>query len=467
MLDLKNKRVTVMGIGVHGGGIGTIKFLVKEGAEVCATDLRDEKALKSALEQLKDLPIQYPQGKSVRFVLGKHEKEDFINADLIVKNPAVPLSSPWLAIARENGVIISSDIGLFVERNPAFTIGITGTKGKSTTASLIAHILKTAGLDVFLAGNIRRSVLDILSDINKDSVVVLELSSWQLEDLEGYNWSPKVAVFLNLLPDHLNRYASMEEYGQAKKRIFKFQTENDFLVANLEDEYVKRSAEETKSRIIFFTKTEIEESFLPGEPSSRSFASLPGEHNARNIAAALAAIEALISHKDSPANNISTEIIKKALTTFKPPEGRLEESGLFDGIRYINDTAATTPEAVCAALNSFPREKIILIAGGENKGLSYKLLSEEIATGGEPGRTKGIKFLVLLDGSASYKIAEELRAVKWGNFKEGFTSMQEAVNEAKVHAERGDIVLLSPGAASFNLFAHEFDRGNQFKESIG
>jgi len=437
-MELKNKRVTVMGIGVHGGGIGAIKFLVKEGAKVCATDLRDEKALAVALEQLKDLPV--------RFVLGKHEKEDFINADLIIKNPGVPFSSPWLAIARERGITISSDIGLFVERNLAFTIGITGTKGKSTTSSLIAHILKIAGVNVFLAGNIRKSVLDILPDISKNSVVVLELSSWQLEDLEGYDWSPKIAVFLNLLPDHLNRYSSMEEYGEAKKRIFKFQTKDDFLVANLEDEYVKKSTENINSRIIFFTKIKADE------------ISLPGEHNARNVAAALATVEALVNHKDSPVSKIDEATIKKALATFKPPEGRLEELSIINGIRYINDTAATTPEAVCAAINSFPREKIILIAGGENKGLIYKSLSNEIV--------RGIKFLVLLEGSASDKIAEELKKAQWKNFREGFSSMQKAVKEAQTHAQKGDIILLSPGAASFNLFAHEFDRGYQFKQTI-
>ena len=193
--------------------------------------------------------------------------------------------------------------------------------------------------------------------------------------------------------------------------------------------------------------------------SSLGNENLPGEHNARNIAAAVAAIDAALHHKNSPIKNINPDTIQKAIMTFKPPEGRLENLGIFEGIQYINDTAATTPDAVCAAIRSFPKEKTILLAGGENKGLQYKELAEEIS--------KGIKFLVLLEGSASVRLINELKTLGWNKFSAGFNDMESAVSEARKNAQKNDIIILSPGAASFNLFKHEFDRGEQFKQSIG
>jgi len=455
-----------MGIGLHGGGIGTIKFLAKEGAVITATDLRDENKLAPALEALKGLPV--------RFILGRHDKDDFIEADLIVKNPGVPVNSPWLVLARAHGIKITSDIGLFVERNLAFTVGITSTKGKSTTASLIAHILKTAGVATLLAGNIRISVLEILPQIKKKDVVVLELSSWQLEDLEGHNWSPQVAAFLNLLPDHLNRYGSMEEYGESKKLIFKFQTKKDFLVANFDDRYVKTASRNSKSRIKFFS-TAGDSSETPlavfindgrifsdffGQTALMNVEDIPlkGRHNTQNVVAAVAAIGAILKHPDSPIKDIHADIVREAIISFRPPQGRLEELAVLNGIRYINDTSSTTPDATYAAINSYPKDRIILIAGGENKNLSYAFLAEEIV--------KGIKFLILLEGSASNALLKELNNLSWNKFIKGINNLDIAVKEARARAEAGDIVLLSPGAASFNLFAHEFDRGDKFKNAV-
>ena len=211
--NFKNKKIVVMGLGLHGGGVGVARFFAKQGARVLVTDLRKKAELKESLEKLKDWPIKY--------VLGKHRSEDFKNQDLIIKNPAVPNQSKYCQIAQRNGIPIETDIGLFFELCPAPIIGVTGTKGKSTTASLIAQILKSAKggkrPKVVLAGNIRTSVLDQLPRIKKNSRVVLELSSWQLEGLAKHKKSPHLAVMTNFKPDHLNRYQNLKEYFQAKK----------------------------------------------------------------------------------------------------------------------------------------------------------------------------------------------------------------------------------------------------------
>jgi len=408
----KNKRVVVMGLGLIGGGVGVVKFFAKRGAKLLVTDLRTKKELKPSLEKLKGLPI--------KFVLGKHRKEDFINADLIVKNPGVAPDSPYLKTAKKYKVPITTDIKLFFDLCKGQIIGVTGTKGKSTTATLIYKFLKTKYPDTVLAGNIGKTPLEALSRIKKRTKVVLELSSFELEDLKK---SPHIAVITNLFPDHLNRYKNFKEYIKAKKSIFKYQTKNDILILNKDNFYTRKLAKEVESRVYFFSE------------------------ESKNEAAILTAKLFRIPQKN----------IEKVLSNFKGLPNRQEFVLEKEKVKYFNDTAATTPQSVILAIRDFkkrfPESCLILIAGGQDKGLDYKQLANEIR--------KSVKHLILLPGTASDKLAKELGSFKIIRAK----SMKGAVKKAQNLAQKEDIVLLSPGAASFNLFKNEFDRGEQFRKA--
>ncbi len=411
----KNKRVTIMGLGLLGGGVGVAKFFYQQGAKVLVTDLKTKEQLRESLQKLK--------GLSIKFVLGKHRKEDFISTDLVIKNPAVPRSSPYLKIAKKHNIPVKTDIGIFFELCQAPIIGVTGTKGKSTVTTLIYFFLKSKFPDTILAGNISRSPLEILSKINKESKVVLELSSFQLEDLKK---SPKVAVITNIFPDHLDRYKNFKDYIAAKKPIFKYQKETDILVVNYHNPYTRKFALSALSKVYFFKDS--------------------------NISAALAVAKIF----KIPKGNI-----KKVLSNFKGVPNRQELVAIKKGVKYINDTTATVPQAAILAIKTFRERfsdsRIILIAGGMDKKLNYRDLAKEIQ--------KRVDYLILLPGTASDKLKKELKKLKEVKMS-WVDSMEKAIKKAAERAKREDVVLLSPGATSFNLFKNEFDRGEQFVKAI-
>jgi len=475
--DFKNKRITVMGVGLHGGGVGVIRFLAEQGAKILATDLKHKEDLNDSLEILKDLPIE--------FILGEHRLQDFTDTDMIIKNPGVPEDSKFLKAAKEKGVVIESDIGIFFELCPAPIIAVTGTKGKSTTASLLAHTLSQHYPQVILAGNIRSSVLEKLPEITKDTIVVLELSSWQLADAKNHKKSPYVAIMTNLMQDHLNRYDSFSDYVEDKKLIFKFQKEKDYLFLNYSDPLLRDISKGVVSRIYFYStdgdnllKEELPKfnqkarlgayaigkkifyGAAQGEICDLKDIKLIGRHNLSNVLAAVSVADLY---------NIPAEKIKTALKTFKGLAGRLQLIDEIGGIKYINDTTATAPDAAIAAINSITEfystkknteaepdnKKIVLIAGGADKKLSFDEFAQAIA--------EKCKAVILLKGTATDKIEKILNKhlpIKIVN------SMEKAVNLATKEATRGDIVLLSPGCASFGLFEHEFDRGEKFNKAV-
>lgn len=442
--NFKDKKVTIIGLGLHGGGVGVAKFFSRLGAKVLVTDLRSQEELKESLEKL--------EGDSIKYVLNQHRPEDFINADLVIKNPAVPDKSKYLQIAREHKVPIETDVGIFFEVCPAPIIGVTGSKGKSTTATLIAKFLAKKYKDVILAGNIRTSVLKKIKNIDKESLVVLELSSWQLAGLKPHMKSPACSVITNILPDHLNRYKNIEEYIEDKKLIFRFQKSGDILVLNYDDETVRNFASEAKSQIYYYSQQDSvkqEKIYLDNEEiCSLDDIFLKGKHNLDNILAAL---------RVAKIYKVSNKSIRKVLNKFKSLEGRLELIKIVNQVKYINDTTATIPEATLSALNSFPPKKnIILIAGGADKNLNFDQLAGIIV--------QKVKSLILLEGTATDKLK---RAV--GDKIEiigPLDSLEQAVNEAKERAVAKDIVLLSPACASFGLFRHEFERGQAFKKAV-
>ena len=410
MKSFKDKKVVIMGLGLLGGGVGAAKFFAKQGANVLVTDLRTRKELKESIKKLKKFD-------QIRFVLGKHRKEDFINADLIIRNPGVPRESKYLKIAKDNDIPVKTDVDIFFDLCSAPIIGITGTKGKSTVATLIYLFLKKKYSKTFLAGNIGVSPLELLNKIDRKSKVVLELSSFELEDLKK---SPKVAVITILFPDHLNRYKDFKHYVNAKKSIFKYQKKDDILVLNNDPE-TKKLCSEAKSKVYFFKGSNVEAAVLVAELFK------------------------------IPKNDI-----KKVLSNFKGVAHRQEFVVEKKGIKYFNDTTATNPEAVIFAIETFkkrfPKSRIVLIAGGEDKKLSYRSLARSIK--------HDVDHVVLLPGTGSNKLKKGLSKFYF------VKSMKQAVKKASYLAQKGDVVLLSPGAASFNLFENEFDRGNQFVRAV-
>src|SRR5581483_11393570 len=249
-MELKNKRVLVMGLGLHGGGLGVTRWLLKQGAQVTVTDLKTEKELQSTLDALGNVPVE--------FVLGEHRERDFENADLIVRNPGVPRESRYLQMARARGIPIRMELGLFFEQLPrgeAHVVGITGTKGKTTPTLMTGAILKRANPKTVVAGNLRVSALELLDQIEADTPVVLEMSSFQLEEFQELKRSPHLAAVTNVYPDHLNRYRDLDEYAWAKAQIFLHQTPRDVLILNFDNPICTRLRPKAIGQVIWFSRT--------------------------------------------------------------------------------------------------------------------------------------------------------------------------------------------------------------------
>ena len=463
-----------MGLGLHGGGLAVAKFLAKRGAQVTVTDLKTAKQLAKSLKQLK--------GHKIRYVLGKHQLADFVKADMVIKNPGVHGPNKFLEAAGKNHVPIETDLSLFFQLCPSQkTIGITGTKGKSTTSSLVYEIIKAYDRQAILGGNIRISPLDYLSKIKKDTPVVLELSSWQLEGLKNIKVSPHYALVTNVLRDHLNTYSGMADYSQAKALIFAFQNQSDFAVLNKDNADTRAMAKKVKSHLywyslkklgakengayldkgwLVFKKGNKKSSFaLASAKTSKAIEDkekiisvkdiqLKGAHNLSNISGAISLTKIF---------GVPSAIIKKVVSNFKGIEGRLELIREFNKIKYYNDTTATTPDAVIAALNTLGKN-IVLLAGGTDKKLEFKELAKTIKN--------KVQALILFKGTATDKLIKELRKINYRKDLVLVISMTEAFKAAKKILKPADIFLLSPGAASFGIFINEFDRGEQFNQAI-
>ena len=456
-LNFKNKKVLIMGLGLHGGGLSVTRWVVKKGAKVRVTDLKTRKELKPSLDKLKKFRITY--------TLGKHKLEDFKWADIIIQNPGVPRESKFLKYAQKLDKRIENEASLFFQLCPAPIIGITGTRGKSTTTSLIYEIFKKWNKNVLMGGNIRVSTMfNIINKIKAEYPVILELSSWHLEALPKIKKSPHIAVVTNLMADHLDRYKSIKSYAAAKKNIFKFQDKDDSVILNYDNKITKEMGKEVVSQRYWFSKKYFTGQngcfvknnwivFREGGKEQKICSikniKLKGEHNLENVLAAVVVAK---------IHGISSKIIKNALSKFLGISDRQELIRSLKGVKYINDTTATTPDATVAALKTFDRKNIILIAGGSDKGLDYKYLAKEIR--------KRVKNLILLEGTATDKLDEELARVNFQGFKIRTNQLKSAVFWVQKLAKKGDIVLFSPGAASFGMFVNEFDRGDKFRTHV-
>jgi UDP-N-acetylmuramoylalanine--D-glutamate ligase len=469
----RDKKATVMGLGLHGGGLATAKWLLRHGARVTVTDMKDAAALAPSVEALdREYAAHKADGAyEPRYVLGRHEESDFTGADVVFQNPDVRRGNQFIAAARAAGVPIETDISVFFALCPFPIIGVSGTKGKTTTTALIGEMCKAMDPNTVVAGNIRLGALDALDGIlagpAKPRPVVLELSSWQLEGLGEHGRSPHIAVLTNIKQDHLNRYRDMDDYAAAKELLVANQTKDDIAVLNRDDERVRAIGARIKSKALWFSMTTFNRGdgcLLRGDDVvlrlvgrerdilRRGDIQLKGEHNVPNVLAACAA---------AAAAGVPHKTIKSVVRRFKGVPGRLEEVRFVDGVTYVNDTTATAPDASIAAMRTYNpgmSRRIVLIAGGADKELDFGEWAKEAA--------KRVKHLVLFPGAATEKMRVALEKVSGAPQSTPAASMEEAVDEARSHAVPGDVVLLSPGCASFGLFSHEFDRGDQFVAEV-
>lgn len=428
------KNVLVVGLGLQGGGAGVAKFFANLGANVRATDLKTADTLSTTLESLRDLQITY--------TLGKHKLEDFLWADVIFKGPIVPWELPELVAAEKNGTPIEMELSFFASHCLSPIIGITGTRGKSTTTAMIYKILHDAGKSVHLAGSIPQlSTIELLEKIKKDDAVVMELPSWPLSGFHRKKISPKIAVFTNLYPDHLNYYKSMEEYFYDKSAIFLYQKPGDDLIINSSLETSLKDLP-INSKIHFFSK----------ESYTGPKLLLPGEHNRENAAAA---------EKAALTFGINITKIHNTLASFTGLSYRIETILDTDKLTVINDTTSTTPVATMTAIETFKDRKIILILGGRDKNLPYDGLLPKL---------QNVHSIVLLKGSFTDKILPSLQSLYPDKLSPVYDDLRDAYKAARKTCETitdtKPLILFSPGATSFAMFNNEFHRGSSFNTIV-
>ena len=431
--NFKGKKITLMGLGLLGRGVGDAEFLAACGAELIVTDLKTAAELAPSIERLKAFP-------NIMYHLGEHRLEDFENRDMIIRAPNTPLDSPFIAHARERGIPVEMDASLFAKLSPATIVGITGTRGKSTVTHLIYEMARAAGKNPFLGGNERgTATLPLLATTDATSTVILELDSWQLQGFEDARVSPHISVWTNFLPDHMNYYkGDMDRYFEDKAAIARFQKKGDAFVSTHD------IIEKIDQRFGVLESVCIADPVLPTDWE----VTLLGEHNRANAAFACAAARAM---------GIADDIIKNILKNFSGLPGRLQLLGEKNGVVFYDDGNSTTPEATIAALKALAPlgRPIILIAGGSDKALDFSALVPEIEA--------RVKKLVLFDGKAT----EKIKALLTKDFPRTIAaSMEEAFAAAVAAAAPHDVILLSPGATSFGIFKNEYDRGDQFKAAF-
>lgn len=443
--DWSGKRVLVVGAGKSG--LAAAKALAELGARVVITDIRPASAFPTI-----DLPF------AVERVFGGYPPVIRGSFDLVVASPGVPLTEPPLAEARASGIPVWSEIELAYRLACQPMLAVTGTNGKTTTTALLGQMFKDAGLPVRVAGNIGVPLVSEVLAAPPEAVMVVEVSSFQLETVERFR--PRVAVILNLTPDHLDRHGNMENYRAAKARIFRQQGPEDWVVLNFDDPLVRSMGVEAPSRVVYFsTRRELGEGVFISDgwvtlvrEGSRvsllpvSELALRGRHNWENCLAATAAAWAF---------GLPPERLGSTLRTFPGVPHRLEPVAVVNGVAYFNDSKATNPEAAIRALESF-EEPVILIAGGRNKGASFEALAEKCR--------ERVSHLILL-GEAAGQLEEAARSAGLRNIYR-VEDMAQAVRLAHQLALPGEVVLLSPACASWDMFTNYEERGEVFKSLV-
>jgi UDP-N-acetylmuramoylalanine--D-glutamate ligase len=445
---VKGKKAVVIGAGRTG--IAVAKVLKGLGARVTVCDIKREYMLEEAIRQLKAIPVDV--------VAGGYPEITPENTDFLVISPGVPMNISPVLKAKEYGIPLWSEIELAASMFDAPIIAVTGTNGKTTTTSLLGRMFVDGGVPTVVAGNIGVPLIGEIDKITSDHVVVVEVSSFQLEAI--HNFRPRVGIVLNVTPDHLDRHHTMEEYKQAKQAIFCNQGKGDFSVLNYDDELVKSMASGTSGEVIFFSLRHTLEkgAYLSGEDlyfsyngkktfiCSRNDLYLKGDHNLENILASCCA--ALLMGLDPGS-------VAQTLRTFKGVKHRLQFVDEINGVKYVNDSKGTNPDASIKAISAYS-EPIILIAGGKNKGSDFSEFAEVIS--------RKVKEVIVL-GEAAPEIMQALESVGYHKFSQ-VSSIEQAVARAARIAVPGDIVLLSPACASWDMFNNYEERGELYISQV-
>ena len=439
-MELSERKVLVVGVGKTG--IETVKFLLKRGADVSVSD-------NSPLEKITE-QAEMLESWGVELESGGHKKETFLSADMIVLSPGVPFNIPPVEEAIRSGIEVISEVELASRYIRKPTIAVTGSNGKTTTSTLIARILEKNGRKVFLGANIGTPLIKIADDWEQYDILVLELSSFQLQGTETFR--PDVAVILNISPNHLDHHSSFEEYVRSKMKIFANQTEEDWCIYKSDDEEIGRYVRGIRSKKIPFGVGEREKGVsydgrgirYGSEYYDLDGIRLPGYHNVENIMAAVAA--ATVAGCD-PAR------IREAVSEFDPLPHRIEYIGEVRGAKFYNDSKSTSPGATLRALESLP-PPIILIAGGKDKGVGFGPLRETIE--------RKVKLMVLI-GESRFRMQKDLGG-NTGTALAG--SLEEALDKTLENLAPGDTVLFSPACSSFDMFQSYEERGRRYKDIV-
>ncbi len=493
--DIKDKHITVMGLGLNGGGEASVRFLLKHGAYVLVTDMKTPEQLKPTIDSLNS--DKALDTSKLTYVLGEHRIEDFANADCVIKNPGIKIDgNKYLQAAKA----IETDISLFLKFTKAKIIAITGSKGKSSTVSAIYYGLQHTGFDVFLGGNITVSPLTFLEETSEKSVVVLELSSWQLADLRGRKLlKPYISLITKIVPDHQNWYGNMGDYVADKRLIYADQTADDYTVLDYDGDAIGTGpacggtwgelfARETKGKVIRYSKNDLQAHAkgtygawqvfddygvfsgmvqLPGWSTPKKVLGklkVPGQHmrcNTMNAALVMAIM------------GVEPSKIEEVLASWSGIPHRLQyfhswTTSKGNTFKFYNDSCATVPEAAAAASQAFGKP-VVFITGGTDKGLEFDVLADTLNY--KASYCTKTAALYLLAGTGTDKLVELLNKDKI-DFTGPFNSLDELLDTLKAELESSgsdypsDVVVFSPGATSFGMFTNEFDRGNKFMKKV-
>jgi len=454
-MEIRNKKVLLVGLGILGGGLSMAKYLIKEGAKLTVTDLRDKSVLKGMTEKLPS---------TIKYTLGKHLQSDFDKADIVIFNPAVPYASEWVRYCRKHKKVFYNDYTFFLENlrtaNPsALIIGITGTRGKTTTAMWAHHLIPRS----VLGGNIPdKNLLKIMK--KKTNVFVLELSSFQLEYATKKHQSPDIAVLTNVYVDHLNRYKKFDKYRDIKFNIFKNQDSNDALILNVDEKIAKEAlATEPRGNLFYISQKRLPENknglYFEGDDIIYQYSgqgtkaiTIKGlaPHEKANLLSAM-----LMAHLAGTEGKEINRLIKTL------PQPLFRQQVIFKNKNFtiVNDSAGTNPDATIAAIEKFKDKKnFVLISGGTDKELEFNELAKKISKDVHPDN------LFLLEGSGTDALLKELSNLRHEEIAP-YQTLEDIIDVVSEKYSNGTIVF-SPACASFEKFKNEFDRGQKFNKLV-